>query len=104
MGRTNVAKRMKSYRDIGEEIAFHSRQILGLCLGRPQASAMIHALQPLFVAGQCLVEPAERKTVVDLLRGIERDLGWATEYRVQQLLQEWGWENENENEEASDRG
>ncbi|KAL8721835.1 MAG: hypothetical protein Q9225_001549 [Loekoesia sp. 1 TL-2023] len=93
--RPTVAERMKSYRNIGQEIAFHSRQILGLCLARPEASVRIHGLQPVFVAGQCLTEMTERKVVVDLLRGIETDLGWATEYRVQQLLQEWGWKNGN---------
>ncbi|KAL8947736.1 MAG: hypothetical protein Q9222_006020 [Ikaeria aurantiellina] len=94
--RTTVAKKLDSYRNIQAEIAYHSRQILGLCLARPDASVRIHALQPLFVAGQCLVETGQRRVVVDLLRGIERDLGWATEYRVQQLLQEWGWDKGEE--------
>lgn len=88
--RTTVAARVNSYRNLQSEIAFHTRQILGLCLARPEASVRIHALQPLFVAGQCLTDDAERRVVLDLLRGIEQDLGWATEYRVQQLLQEWG--------------
>lgn len=30
-------------------------------------------------------------TSTDLLREIETDLGWATDYRVQKLLKEWGW-------------
>lgn len=29
--------------------------------------------------------------IVKLLRDVERDLGWATGYRVKQLLREWGW-------------
>ncbi|KAL8686391.1 MAG: hypothetical protein Q9218_007139 [Villophora microphyllina] len=89
--RTTVTARLNAYRTLQSEIAYHSCQILGLCLARPEASVRIHALQPLFVAGQCLTEEAERRVVLDLLRGIERDLGWVTEYRVQQLLQEWGW-------------
>ena len=28
--------------------------------------------------------------VVELLRGVERDLGWATGYRVRQLREQWG--------------
>lgn len=94
--RTTITDRVNSYRNIESEIAFHSRQILGLCLARPDASVRIHALHPLFVAGQCLAEPGERRVVVDLLRGIEKDLGWATEYRVQQLLGEWGWQTEGD--------
>jgi hypothetical protein len=30
--------------------------------------------------------------VLRLLQDIEVDLGWATEYRVKQLLREWGWD------------
>ena len=52
----------------------------------------IHQIQPLFVVGQCLTHERERRAVLELLRGIERDLGWATEYRVQQLLKDWGWD------------
>ncbi|KAL8699247.1 MAG: hypothetical protein Q9201_006113 [Fulgogasparrea decipioides] len=91
---STIAARVNVFRNMQSDITFHSRQILGLCLARPDASVRIHALQPLFVAGQCLTETAERRVVLDLLRGIERDLGWATEYRVRQLLQEWEWDNE----------
>jgi hypothetical protein len=31
-----------------------------------------------------------RRTIVELLRGVERDLGWASEYRVRNLLDVWG--------------
>ena len=90
--RTTIADRVNSSRDFQSEITYHSRQILGLCLARPDASVRIYALHPLFVAGQCLSEAGERRVIIDLLRGIEKDLGWATEYRVQQLLQQWGWQ------------
>lgn len=42
------------------------------------------------MAGQCLTEAGERRVVVDLLQGVERDLGWATGYRVRQLREQWG--------------
>ena len=63
----------------------------GIACSRPEASVRVHSTQPLFVAGQCLTHYSERKVVVDLLRSIETDLGWATEYRVEQLIKEWGW-------------
>ncbi|KAL9008197.1 MAG: hypothetical protein Q9173_006656 [Seirophora scorigena] len=88
--RPTVAARVQSYRDIDHEIAYHSRQIVGMCLARPDASVRINALHPLFVAGQCLTEAPDRAVALDLLRAVERDLGWATEYRVGQLLREWG--------------
>lgn len=89
--RSTIANRLNSYRSIETEIRYHSREILGISMARPDSSVRIHALQPLFVSGQCLIEPHERRLIVRLLRGIESDLGWATEYRVRQLLREWGW-------------
>lgn len=94
--RSSVGSRLNSYRSIAAAIRYHSRKIVGIALSRPEASIRIHQLQPLFVAGQCLTEPGERRIILDLLRGIEADLGWATEYRVQQLLSEWGREENRE--------
>lgn len=89
---TTIAARVQSYRVIDREIAYHSRQIVGMCLARPDASVRVNALHPLFVAGQCLTETADRRVLLDLLRAVEGDLGSATGYRVRQLLGEWGWE------------
>jgi hypothetical protein len=90
--RNTVTNRLQSYRSIESEIKFHSHEICGISMSRPDASVRIHSLQPLFVSGQCLTEPRERRTILRLLRGIEEDIGWATEYRVKQLLKEWGWD------------
>ncbi|PLB46035.1 hypothetical protein P170DRAFT_258796 [Aspergillus steynii IBT 23096] len=97
--RSTITDRLNSYRSIENEIRFHSREIVGISMGRPTGAVRINSLQPLFVSGQCLTEPAERRTALQLLRGIETDLGWATEYRVNQLLREWGW-----NEDTGDVG
>lgn len=63
-------------------------------MARPDSSVRIHSLQPLFVSGQCLTDAKERRLIVRLLRDVESDLGWATGYRVKQLLKEWGWNDE----------
>ena len=89
--RGTIANRLHSYRSIESDIRYHSREILGISLSRPDGSVRIHSLQPLFVSGQCLTDTCERRIVIRLLRGVETDLGWATEYRVNQLLREWGW-------------
>lgn len=91
-GRSTITLRLQSYRSIEAEISFHSREILGIGLARPDGSVRIHSLQPLFVAGQCVTDARERRVTIRLLRAVEADLGWATEYRVQQLLKEWGWD------------
>lgn len=67
----------------------HARQIYSISLGCTTDSVRIQSVQPLFVAGQCLYKPHEQKLLVDILKGIEQDLGWDTEYRVQKLLEDW---------------
>ncbi|KAF7595248.1 hypothetical protein BBP40_006748 [Aspergillus hancockii] len=89
--RSTITNRLNSYRSIESDIRYHSREIVGISMAQPEGSVRINSLQPLFVSGQCLTDPRERQMVLQLLRGIEVDLGWATEYRVKQLLREWGW-------------
>jgi hypothetical protein len=50
----------------------------------------LHQTQTLFVAGQCLVDPNEQKVVIDLLQRVNLELGWETQYRIDQLYSEWG--------------
>ncbi|KAI9849671.1 MAG: hypothetical protein M1837_002796 [Sclerophora amabilis] len=94
--RSTITNRLSSYRAIEAEILQHSQEICGIALSRPEGSVRIHATQPLFVAGQCVTKAKERRVILDLLRGVEKDLGWATEYRVKQLLKEWGWDDNSE--------
>lgn len=89
---STITNRLNSYRSIESEIRFHSREIVGISMARPEGSVRINSLQPLFVSGQCLTDTRERRVVLQLLRGIEDELGWATEYRVKQLIREWGWD------------
>ena len=98
--RTTVSNRLKSYQSIPTEVRYHCSKIIGIALGRSDDSVRVHSTQPLFVAGETLTEPSERRLVIRLLRGIESDLGWVTEYRVQHLLSEWDWMNGEEAEPA----
>jgi hypothetical protein len=83
--------RLLGYREVTKEVDHCCREITGVALGRPQGSGsvQIHMVQPLFVVGQCFDSPDGRQTVIDLLRGIEADFGWSTEYRVRQLQALW---------------
>ncbi|KAK2871887.1 hypothetical protein FQN49_002724 [Arthroderma sp. PD_2] len=90
--RSTVTDRLNSYRSIENEIQHHSHEICGISMARPEATVRVHSVQPLFISGQCLTSAHERKTILQLLRGIETDLGWATKYRVQQLIKEWEWD------------
>jgi hypothetical protein len=88
----SVRDQLRRYREIPDRIAYHCQEICAIALGRPPGYVRIHMLQPLFIAGQCLESADEKNIILDLLRGIESDLGWATQYRVRELLAEWNWE------------
>jgi hypothetical protein len=87
--RSTVTARIKSYREISASALEHARAICGISVGGLPDAARTHTVQPLFVAGQCLDRPGERQLVIGLLWDIERDLGWATNYRVQDLFEQW---------------
>ena len=89
----SMVTRLHDYRHISEQVDRHIREICGIALSRPPAAVRIHMLQPLYLAGLIVERQEERQLVVELLRDIETDLGWATQYRVDALRTEWGWEN-----------
>ncbi|KAF2771049.1 hypothetical protein EJ03DRAFT_269323 [Teratosphaeria nubilosa] len=74
----------------------HAKEIVAIGLGRSDEGTRIHSVQPLWTAGWVLGADEEacaaetevyRRCVVEQLRGIERDMGWASEYRVRSLLE-----------------
>ncbi|ORY19877.1 hypothetical protein BCR34DRAFT_670314 [Clohesyomyces aquaticus] len=91
-GRTTVFARLNLYHSVVAASQVHTREIIGISLARSDEAVRINSVQPLYTAGQCLHDSRERHVVLDLLRQIEFDTGWATEYRVRQLFQEWQWE------------
>lgn len=90
-GRSTIYARFNSYENAVQECQFHSREIVSIALSRPDASVRINSVQALYTAGQCLADPRERKLILKLLREIEEDTGWATDYRVNQLIEQWEW-------------
>ncbi|KAB2100015.1 hypothetical protein AG0111_0g11646 [Alternaria gaisen] len=88
-GRSTVVARMNSYQSILATCQKHSREIVAISLGQSDTAARIHSVQPLFTAGQCLSNVQEREVVLDLLRGIQSDIGWDTDYRVFHITEQW---------------
>lgn len=98
---SSLAARHASYLSILQQSRVHAREIVSISLGRSEEGVRIHSVQPLWTAG--LVsgigdESGEvdddlegiRRTILGLLRGIQRDMGWASDYRVRSLLESWG--------------
>ncbi|KAL4923714.1 uncharacterized protein BDV17DRAFT_276407 [Aspergillus undulatus] len=84
-GPTTSFDRLQGYRDLTKEVDHRCREICGIALGRPQVGARVQMVTLLYAVGQCMEKPEERKIVIDLLRGIEADLGWSTSSQVQKL-------------------
>jgi hypothetical protein len=91
-GRSTVCARMNSYQSVLAACQRHSREIVGISLARSDEAFRIASIQPLFTAGQCLNDYRERQVVLNLLRDVESDVGWATDYRARQLVEQWQWE------------
>jgi hypothetical protein len=81
--------RLQGYREVTKEVEFRSRELSGIALGRPQGGVRIYMVPLLVAVGQCLESTEEHQIIVDLLRGVEADLGWATEYAVRKLHESW---------------
>ncbi|KAF3806838.1 hypothetical protein GCG54_00007088 [Colletotrichum gloeosporioides] len=87
--RSTVSARLRSYRLIQREVLRHGKEICGISLSDPPDAVRIHSVQPLFVAGQSFHERPEQELVLKLLSDIETELGWATNYQVRKLTDEW---------------
>lgn len=86
---STVSARLKSYHRIQRDTHRHARQICGISLAHPPDPVRIQSVQPLFVAGQVFQDAAEQDVMLQLLRGIEDDLGWKTSYHATKLVDEW---------------
>lgn len=49
-----------------------------------------NALQPLWIAGKVMSHYSEHAAIVETLFRIERETGWATTWRVEDLKEFWG--------------
>ncbi|KAJ5261068.1 hypothetical protein N7478_011663 [Penicillium angulare] len=81
--------RLQGYREVTKEVEYRSRELCGIALGRPLGAIRVHMVPLLLAVGQCVESLEEHRIIVDLLRGVEADLGWATDYVVQNLQAMW---------------
>jgi hypothetical protein len=87
-GISTYVERLRSHH---AELQHRAREIFSIAMASATKSCIyLHQTQTLFVAGQCLVDPNEQKVVIDLLQRVNLELGWETQYRIDQLYSEWG--------------
>lgn len=77
--RSTVSARLKSYRQIQQEVHHYAREICGVSLAEPSDPVRANSVQALFVAGQVFYEKGEQEAVLKLLDDIERD-AWCISY------------------------
>jgi hypothetical protein len=47
-------------------------------------------MQPLWIAGQWMSHPSEHQEILELLERIEKESGWPTQWRADDLKEFWG--------------
>ncbi|KAL6234532.1 hypothetical protein BDW75DRAFT_241038 [Aspergillus navahoensis] len=73
-----------------KSVLWHARQICAISASNAHHGCWTNALQPLWIAGKIMSHHSEHGAIVETLTRIERETGWATAWRVEDLLEFWG--------------
>jgi len=71
-------------------ILWHARQICAISLSNDHHGMLTNSIQPLWIAGQWMSHPSEHKAILEVLDRIEKDCGWGTQWRADDLKEFWG--------------
>lgn len=71
-------------------ILWHARRVCAISISNDHHGAWTNSLQPLWIAGRCMSNPMEHKAILTLLEKIERESGWGTSWRADDLKAYWG--------------
>lgn len=69
---------------------WHARQLCGIAVSNDNHGALINALQPLWIAGKFMSHRSEHVAILATLDRLEKQTGWATSWRAQDLKEFWG--------------
>ncbi|KAL2825885.1 fungal-specific transcription factor domain-containing protein [Aspergillus pseudoustus] len=73
-----------------KSVLWHARQICAISASNAHHGCWTNALQPLWIAGKVMSHHSEHAAIVETLTRIERETGWATAWRVEDLREFWG--------------
>ncbi|KAJ5287839.1 hypothetical protein N7478_003525 [Penicillium angulare] len=73
-----------------KSVLWHARQICAISASNAHHGCWTNALQPLWIAGKVMSHYSEHAAIVETLIRIERETGWATVWRVEDLKDFWG--------------
>ncbi|KAL4923879.1 transcription factor domain-containing protein [Aspergillus undulatus] len=77
-----------------KSVLYHARQICAISASNAHHGCWTNALQPLWIAGKVMSHHSEHSAIVETLNRIERETGWATAWRVEDLREFWGDDGE----------
>ncbi|PYI26684.1 Zn(II)2Cys6 transcription factor [Aspergillus indologenus CBS 114.80] len=86
-----------------KSVLWHARQICAISVSNTHHGCWTNALQPLWLAGKVMSHHSEHAAIVQTLTRIERETGWATSWRAEDLREFWGDEEEAEEMEENMR-
>jgi hypothetical protein len=71
-------------------ILWHARRICAISSSNTHHGSWTNCVQPLWIAGQLMSHPVEHRAIIDTYKLIERETGWGTEWRIDDLNTFWG--------------
>ncbi|PPJ60788.1 hypothetical protein CBER1_02364 [Cercospora berteroae] len=71
-------------------VLWHARQICGISISNHHHGSWSNSIQPLWIAGQHMSHPSEHRAILQIYETIEKEMGWATKWRVDDLKEHWG--------------
>ncbi|OBT85653.1 hypothetical protein VE02_05802 [Pseudogymnoascus sp. 03VT05] len=71
-------------------ILWHARQICAISESNTHHGSWTNSVQPLWIAGKVMSHPSEHSAILRILERIEKETGWDTKWRVDDLKEYWG--------------
>lgn len=69
---------------------WHARQICAISISNENHACRTNSVQPIWLAGQLMSHKSEHLAILELYERIEREQGWATKWRANDLKDHWG--------------
>ncbi|ETS86173.1 hypothetical protein PFICI_00001 [Pestalotiopsis fici W106-1] len=87
--RSSVSARLRHYQQDMQRTNRHARDVCGIVGQERSESVLVHAIQPLFVAGQVFSTLQDQAAVSSLLKNIEDKTGWSTSWFIDTMRKNW---------------
>ena len=69
---------------------WHARQICAISISNKNHACRTNSIQPVWLAGQLMSHKSEHRAILELYERIEHEMGWATKWRADDLMEHWG--------------